>query len=119
MALAGSLQKIASKLTGKFGGFVTIRFVSNGVYNATSGTISETSTDLTIKGVLEDIKRSEVNDLVQASDKKLMISSADLSGSIIGPDDCVLIGGVVHQIVTMNIIEQANQPIVHELFLRA
>lgn len=117
MALATSLRKVASQLVGRFGGTVTYRQVSGGAYNTTTGAVTETATDSTIKGVVDAVRKQELNELVQESDKKLTIAAADLS---ITPNlaDRVVISNVVHQIVKINVIEQDNTAIAVELFLR-
>jgi len=118
MALADSLRKRANKVIGKFGGDVTIEFVNLGTYNATTGTAVESVTTQTIKGVLENVNASEVNDLVRGDDKKLTVAASALS-AVPGLDDKVLISSVTHQIVRIETVEQANQAIVYQLFLRA
>lgn len=117
MALATSLRKTASKLIDKFGGEVTYRQVSGSAYNTTTGAITETETDTTIKGVLDAVRKQELNELVQESDKKLTIAAADLT---VAPNlaDRVVISSIVHQIVKINVIEQNNTAIAVELFLR-
>jgi hypothetical protein len=118
MALASSLQKTASKLMGKFGGALTYRQVSNGTYNAATGTMGETATDYALRGVLQDVNGREVNELIQAGDKRLFIAATDLA---VTPNtaDRVVIGAVSHQIITVQTIEQDNQAITYELVLRA
>jgi hypothetical protein len=118
MALAGSLQKIASKLMSKFGGTATIRRVETGIYNATSGTVTESTTDTTVRGVLQDVSLREVNDLIQAGDKRLLIAAADLANAPITADR-VIIEGVTHQVIQVRTIEQDNTAITYELILRA
>ena len=118
MALADSLRKVANKAIGKFGGDVTIQFVSLGTYNPTTGTAVETINDVTTKGVLEDVNATETNDLVRSDDKKLTVAASALS-TVPGVDEKVQISGVTHQIVRIQTIEQANQAIVYQLFLRA
>ena len=118
MSLASSLRKTASKLVKQFGGTVTYRQVAGGSYNATTGTITETETNTTIKGVLDAVQKQEVNELIQDTDKKLTIAAADLT---ITPStaDRVVINSVGHQIVKIGVIEQDNTAIAVELFLRA
>jgi hypothetical protein len=118
MALAGSLQKTASKLMSKFGGDVTIRVITVGAYNPTTGTASESTADTTVKGVLEDVNAREVNDLVQAGDRRLTIAAADVSTAPTTADK-VVISSVVHQVIRVTTIEQDNQPITYELILRS
>jgi len=118
MALADSLAKVASTIIGKFGGDVTVRIVTSGTYNTTSGTIGENVSDIETKGVLEDVNLREANDLVQAGDKRLTVAADDLATA---PEtkDRVVIGSVVHQIIRVETTEQDNTAITHELILRA
>ncbi len=118
MALATSLRKVASKLMSKFGGTATIRRVTPGAYNTTTGTVSETITDTAVRGVLEDVSLREVNDLIQATDKRLLIAAADISSTPTTADE-VLIGGITYQVIRVITIEQDNTPITYELILRA
>ena len=118
MALADSLRKVASKVITKFGGDVTVRFVTAGSYNTTTGVISQSNSDTDVKGVLEDVALREVNGLVQAGDKRLTVAADDFTTP---PEtkDVVLINSVVHQIIAVQTTEQDNTAIVHELILRA
>ena len=118
MALAGSLRKTASKLMAKFGGLATIRRVVPGVYNTTTGIAKETIADTTVRGVLQDINSREVNDLIQATDKRLLIASADLA-TVPTTADRVIINNITHQVIRVDTIEQDNTPITYELILRS
>ena len=118
MALVDSLKKVSSKVITKFGGDVTVRIVAAGAYDTSDGTISETESDTTIKGILEDVNLREVNELVQAGDKRLTVAADDLTTA---PEtkDRVVISSVVHQIIRVETTEQDNTAITHELILRA
>ena len=118
MGLASSLQKVADKVVAKFGGEVIIRYVSAGAYNATTGVIAETTSDTEVRGVLEGVSVREVNELIQAGDKRLIVASKELPSA---PEtkDRVVISSVVHQIISVNTIEQDNEAITYELILRA
>ena len=118
MALASSLQKVASKIVGKFGGAITFSVVTAGAYNTTTGAITETITTSTIKGVLDAVSAREVNELVQATDKTLTVAAADLAAAPTTADR-VTIGGIIHQIIKVDKIEQDNQAIIYTLILRA
>ena len=118
MALATSLRKVASKLINKFGGAVTLRTVASGVYNPTTGTASETVSDVTIKGVLQDVNAREVGDLTQSGDRRLIIAAADVNAAPTAADR-IIISGVTYQVIRIVTIEQDNQPITYELILRA
>ena len=118
MALSSSLRKVASKVVSKFGSDVTVRIVTGGSYNTTTGAITESESDSTVKGVLSDVSLREVNELIQAGDKRLLIAAAAVSTAP-KTKDRVVISSVVHQVIQVNITEQANTAIVYELILRA
>jgi hypothetical protein len=117
MTLANPLRKVASKLMARFGGVATIRRVAPGIYNPTTGTVSEITTDTTVRGVLEDVNLREVNDLIQAGDKRLLIAAADLA-SAPNTADRVIITGRTLQVIEVRTIEQDNTAITYELILR-
>ena len=97
---------------------MTVRIVTAGSYNTTTGTVGESVSDTEIKGVLQDIALREVNGLIQAGDKRLTVAASDLTTA---PEtkDKVVISSVVHQIITVETTEQDNTAITHELILRA
>jgi hypothetical protein len=89
-----------------------------GVYNPTTGTVSETTTDTSVRGVLEDVNLREVNDLIQAGDKRLLIAAADIANPPTTADEAI-IEGITYQTVQVRTIEQDNTAITYELILRA
>jgi len=117
MALASPLRKVASKLMARFGGVATIRSVTVGAYNTTTGAATETTTDTTVRGVLEDVNLRQANDLIQAGDKRLMIAAADLASAPTTADR-VIINNRNLQIINVRTIEQDNTAITYELILR-
>jgi hypothetical protein len=117
MTLANPLRKVASKLMAKFGGVATLRRVTPGVYNPTTGTVSEAISDTAVRGVLEDVNLREVNDLIQAGDKRLTIAAADTAAPPTMADR-VIIAGRSLQVIEVRTIEQDNEPITYELILR-
>ena len=117
MSLANALKKAASKTLSKLGGDVTIRQVSTGSYNTTTGAITETTSDTTIKGSLSNVNRSAVNDLIESQDKILTISAGDLT-FVPTTKDRVVISSVEFKIISVITNEQNNTPISFELVLR-
>ena len=118
MTLATSLRSVASKLMAKFGGEATIRSITVGAYNTTTGAVAETTSDTVVRGVLEDVNAREVHELVQAGDKRLAIAAADVAAAPTTADR-VVISGVLHQVIRVITIEQDNTAITYELILRA
>ncbi len=117
MSLANALKKAASKTLSKLGGDVTIRQVTAGSYNTTTGAITETTSDTTIKGSLSNVSRNQVNDLIESQDKVLTISAGDLT-FVPTTKDRVVISSVEFKIIQVLINEQNNTPISFELVLR-
>lgn len=117
MALATSLRKTASKLMAKFGGEVTIRRITTGAYNPTTGVATPTASETTVRGVLEAVTERELNDLIKSTDKKLTIAADDLAFEP-AISDQVTVANRIQQTVQVNKIEQDNTAIVFELFLR-
>ena len=60
MALATSLRKTASKLMLRFGGLVTIRRITTGAYNPTTGVATPTASESVIRGLLEDVTERDI-----------------------------------------------------------
>ena len=118
MALADSLGKAATSVIKAFGADVTIRYVTAGSYNTTTGAVGETISDTAIKGVVQGISDREVNELIRTTDKRLIIS-ADEVATAPSTKDRVLISSVEYQIVQVNTIDQDNTAITHEMVLRA
>jgi hypothetical protein len=58
-----------------------------------------------------------VNGLIQAQDKRLIVSAEEV-GTAPGTKDRVVILSVVYQIISVNTIEQDNTAITYELILR-
>ena len=117
MSLANALKKAASKTLGKLGGDVTIGQVTAGAYNTTTGAISESTSDTTIKGALSNVSRSQVNDLVESQDKLLTISAGDLTFAPTTKDR-VVISSIEFKIIQVITNEQNNTPISFDLILR-
>jgi hypothetical protein len=117
MTLASPLRKVASKLMARFGGVATIRRVAPGIYNPATGIVSEVTSDTTVRGVLEDVNLREVNDLIQAGDKRLIVAAADTAAPPTMADR-VIIESRTLQVIEVRTIEQDNTAITYELILR-
>ena len=120
MALGDILQaKLAPIIGGSvFGGDVTVRILTAGSYNTTTGEIAESASDTAIKGIVSDVTLKEANELVQAGDKNLTISAADVTTAP-GTKDQVVISSVVYQIIQVETTELNGVDIVYDLVLRA
>ena len=120
MSFAKAIQKVAGKVVPKFGGSVTVRYISAGDYDTTTGTVPDFAIAVEsyeVKGVLDDVNTREVNELIQAGDKRLLVAAIDLPTA---PEtkDRVSIEDIEHQVVRVVTYQNANIGLVYELILR-
>jgi len=129
MALAISLRKVASKILRTFGGEVTVRFVTPGGYDTSTGIAGPATEDnaRSVRGIVDTVNSYEVGGLIRVGDRKLTVAAADLKDPMgeraptvsdrvainYGDDSCI-----IYQVVTVNTTEQDNRPIIYELILR-
>ena len=118
MALADSLGRVATNVIKVLGADVTIRYVTAGSYNTTTGTVTESTSDTAIKGVVQGISNREVDELIKTTDKRLIISADDVATAP-STKDRVVISSVEYQIIQVITIDQDNTAITHEMVLRA
>ena len=100
-----------------FGQDVTVRTITAGSYNTTTGVISESNSDATVKAVFEDVNMREVNELIQAEDKKITISAGDVTTKPTTKDK-VLISSIVHNIIRVLTKTSVGTDISYTLYLR-
>ena len=115
MSLSSALKKVLTNK--KLSADITFRSVSAGSYNTTTGVITETNTDTTIKGVFEDINLREVNELIEATDKKIQIAAASLSSTPTTKDK-IIVGSVTYSIIRIETNQFANEKLSFVFYLR-
>jgi hypothetical protein len=126
MALATALKNAADAAIKKIGSDVTIEFVTLGSYNTVTGEAFESSTSVTVKGVLDNVKKSEINDLAYGANKvgllqiskRLTVSALSLTNEPM-PDDRVILSSKTYQIVTVETVMQENVAVVYDIYLKA
>ena len=115
MGISSAIKKVLTNK--KLSADITFRSVSASSYNTTTGVITETNTDTTIKGVLEDINLREVNELIEATDKKIQIAAASLSSTPTTKDK-VIVGSVTYSIIRIETNQFANEKLSFVCYLR-
>ena len=98
MGLAQSLEKVADNVIDALGADVTIRYVTAGSYNTTTGAIAETESDTNIKGWCRTSLRARLMNWCRRGDKRLIVAAKERATA---PEtkDRVVISSVVHQII--------------------
>ena len=118
MGIASKLKKIANKTIMKFGGDITIRRTTESSYDIADGEIIKDTTDTTVKGLLENVVSSEVNELISQSDKKLNVSAQDLSFTPTTKDK-IIISSIEYQIIQIDTDTAENTNVKYIFYLRA
>tara|TARA_B100000401_G_scaffold429753_2_gene363741 strand:+ start:3183 stop:3539 length:357 start_codon:yes stop_codon:yes gene_type:complete len=117
MGIAKGLKKVSNKTLLRLGGTVTIKRVTESSYDSEEGLVIDNTTSVSIKGSLENVTSSEVNDLISQSDKKLTVSAGSITFTPT-PRDLVIISSIEYTVIRVDTNEQDNTPIYYELFLR-
>ena len=116
---ASAVQKAINNVASiqGFGQNVTIRTITAGTYDTKTGTVFKAKTDATVKAVFEDVNSREVNELIQAEDKKITISAGDVTTKPTTKDK-VLISSIVHNIIRVLTKTSGGTDISYTLYLR-
>ncbi len=117
MGIASSLKKVANKTIMRFGGDIIIRRTTETSYNITDGAIIKDTSDTTVKGLLEKISKTEVNDLISQNDKKLIVSGQDLTFTPTTKDK-ILISSIEYKIIQIDVDSAENTDVVYIFYLR-
>ena len=118
MGIASSLKKATNKTIIKFGGDITIRRTTGNEYNVQTGENVKNKTEKTIKGLLENVTSSEVNDLIAQSDKKVIASAQELT-FVPTTKDKIIISSIEYKIIQIETNTAENQNVTYVFYLRA
>lgn len=114
--LDAPLRKVAKTVLRKFGTPVTFRTTA-GTYNATTMVLTETDTDVTIKGRLDEYTDRELQGTVKAGDRKLTVPALDLTTAPT-PATKVLVSGLVYDVVRVDPHLATDQAAIYVIQLR-
>tara|TARA_R100000149_G_C5863029_1_gene128454 strand:+ start:123 stop:479 length:357 start_codon:yes stop_codon:yes gene_type:complete len=117
MGIASSLKKVANKTIAKFGGDITIQRTTVSTYDTDNGTVVKNKSSVTVKGFIEGVSQTEVNDLISQNDKKLIISAKDLT-FVPTTKDMVLIASIEYKILQIDKDTVENSDVKYLLYLR-
>ena len=115
MGISSALKKVLTNK--KLSADITFKSVVAGSYNKTTGVVGETITDISIRGILEEINAREVNELIQASDKKIQIAAASLSTTPTTKDK-IIVDSVTYSIIRVETNQFANEKLTFVCYLR-
>lgn len=112
------LAATALELLTEFGGDVTRRSYTAGVYDPATGLTTPTTADTTRQGALFDFgagKTLERGTLIQAGDKQMLL---DATAAVSPQDHFIDAGGTEYVIVSIGEIKPASTVVIYDLHLR-
>lgn len=117
MKISKPLRKVATTLMAKFGTAASIKTITPGIYNANTGSVSRTTSSVTVKGIFEDVTVNQVNDLIRSTDRRFTVAAADLS---VAPTtaDVLTYGGKDLEIIEVTRVEQDGVDVIYQLIIR-
>jgi len=100
-----SLQNTANKLINDNGSTITIKRVTNGIYDASTDTVVNSETLVTTTAIKKDFTNREIDgDLIQLNDLKVILK-ADTN---ITKNDLMIIDNVEYEIINIKVSKPAN-----------
>lgn len=108
----------AQSILAEFGGDVTRRAFTDGAYDDSTATVTQTSADTTRKGVFLPFAAGLTTvrgELVQAHDKQLLL---DATAACAATDRYVDAAGVVYSVVSLVEIKPASVAVLYDMHVR-
>lgn len=107
-----ALRNEVTKLINSVGKTLTLRKVTEGSYDPSTGGISNTTADTTTKGMLLNYMDMQFDgDIIQHGDRKIVLRATDSVTPEI--QDIVLDGSVEYRLIDVRQIEEAGVDIVY------
>lgn len=109
----------ANRLLKNFGRTATLRRVTVGAYDETTGDVVNSTTSVAVDAVLLNYGTAEkAGGLVQAGDVKALVAVGTQTSPPRVGDELVLSSGVVYRVVTCSPLSPAEVDVLYELQLR-
>lgn len=116
-ALDAVARKVSSQLITKFGATITLTRVTEGVYDPSTGSTTNTETPETIIGVVDEYKSYDfVNGLAVEGDKKVICACQDVAQPNLG--DKLTVGGITYSILQIQSTTSGEQDALYTLQAR-
>src|SRR5690242_4225934 len=99
-ALDNKLRKVATKVIAKYGSPITLKSITAGSYNPSTGSSSTTTTSTVSKAAVENYKAREfVEGLILMGDKKFTIAAAGITKP--KPGDKIMLSGRDYSVISV------------------
>jgi hypothetical protein len=101
---------------------MTLTRITGSVYDASAGTNTPTTADVTVSGVEQMYQDRDVDGtLIQTGDRKVLIEGKALAAASVAPseNDTLTYDGTAHKVITVSRTRAGGVNIVYELQVRA
>jgi hypothetical protein len=95
----------------------TLRAISRASYSPTTGLTTDTPTNTSVSGVLVEYEAHELNDQIQAGDRRFLLPATQVSTAPV-PDDHLIVGSQTFRIVRVTPLQAPTLNRIYDLQLR-
>lgn len=102
-ALDTKFRSLATELINKYGKSITLTSVTTGTYNPATGSVTNTTSAVTVKAIVEDYNYRDsgvgfTEGLIKIGDKKFTVAAIDLSVAP-KPGDTITLGSSTYSVI--------------------
>lgn len=110
------LQRVADAMTRRFGRTLTLTYVTAGTYSTSTGSATPTTSDVTVRGIVENYDESEVGGLIEQGDLKVTVAALGVTAP--KQDDLVTIASVSYEVVGVEYLNVGTSAALYEIQVR-
>ncbi len=110
------LRRVADVMARTFGRDLTLTYVTPGTYSTSTGTATESTSTVTIRGVIEEYDELEVGGLIEQGDLKVTVAALGLTEPRF--DDRVTIASVEYHVRGVEHLNVGTNAALYELQVR-
>lgn len=112
-----TVRPTATRLIERGGTAVTLRRAEVPSYDPVTGAVSATSIDVQTTGVLEDVETGHPDGVVRRGDRMVTLAADPLQIDP-APGDDLIVGEVVHRVVSVSATYAGDRPAIFRLHIR-
>lgn len=109
-------QRVGANLVRTFGRNITLTYVTGATYSTATGTMTPTTSDVTVRGVISNYREDEIGDLIEEGDLKITVAALGLTEPQL--DDTVTIASVAYQVVGVDHLSVGTNAALYEIQVR-
>lgn len=113
-----TLRPTAARLIARNGTALTLRRADPPTYDPATGAVTETTTDIALSGVIEDVEESHPDGVVQRGDRMILLAAEPLSDGDPEPGDTILLGADEHRVISVSATYAGDRPVLFRLHVR-